>query len=330
MGPRAVRHQVRLIGEAVITFPLLDYEHLFDLAIGRRVPPVGARSRIKMRVLSRTPTGGDPRMPGTALCLDEREEIRAGLCRKESFASIAELLDRDPSTISREVRRNGGRNNYRAVTAQRRADKQRQRPKHYKLLTDSALAKAVTIDLSNGFSPAAVSARLRQAGGSTVATETIYQALYDKKFRGLTIRPHRCLRSRRRLRRRRLPRADISKRNHTKHLGDIRSVHDRPAAVLDRSEPGHWEGDLIVGANNRTAVITLVERTSRFTLLGHLPGRHGAHEVLASLADVFTTVPPGLRRTLTWDRGLEMCEWRQLEAMTSLDVYFCDAHAPWQ
>jgi transposase, IS30 family len=267
-------------------------------------------------------------MPGVALSHDEREEIRAGIERGASFAAIADELRRDPSTVSREVARNGGRARYSAVVAQRRADKCRHRPKQAKLLADPVMAKAVNRDLRAGFSPAAVSARLRRAGGATVCHETVYRALYSKTFQGITLLPHQCLRTRRRRRRRRGYRTALTSRRHA--LGSFRTIHDRPASAQDRAEAGHWEGDLIVGPANRSAVITLVERATRFTLLGHLPTTHAAGEVRAALTRVFEHVPPHLRRTLTWDRGNEMAEWPTLERSRGLTVYFCDPRSPWQ
>lgn len=266
-------------------------------------------------------------MPG-ALVLEEREEIRAGLSRGDSCRAIAARLGRSSSTVSREVRRHGGRHRYRACEAQRRAERARRRPKTPKLVADRLLARAVSKELRQGFSPVAVSRRLAARGEPTVAAETIYQALYSKQFRGLELLPTRCLRSRRRYRRTRKARQKMAGRSNT--LGEFRSVHQRPFKFDDRSEIGHWEGDLIMGAFNRSAVVTLVERSTRLTLLGHLAGGHSAPEVLEALKVVFAQVPRLLRRTLTWDRGREMADWPLLEDAAGLRVYFCDPSSPWQ
>jgi IS30 family transposase len=268
------------------------------------------------------------RMPGIALSLDEREEIRAGIERGESCAVIASLLGRDPSTVTRELRRNGGRHSYRAISAQRRAVKCRRRPKIPKLVANPALARVVNKDLRAGFSPAAVSARLRRGGGATVCAETLYQALYSRTFRGLTMLAHHCLRSRRRRRRPRGYRTRLTQRPHA--LGSIKTIHQRPPSAIERVELGHWEGDLITGPANQSAVITLVERVTRFTILGYLPTNHHADVVRAVLTHIFADVPPELRRTLTWDRGNEMAAWPRLETDSGLAVYFCDPHSPWQ
>jgi len=263
------------------------------------------------------------------LCLREREEIRVRVERGESFAEIGGALLRDPSTISREVARNGGRTAYRACAAEERARCERRRPKVPKLRSDRALAGVVSAFLEDGYSPAAISARLRTTGGPTVSHEAIYQALYaPPRCSWLTVRPRKCLRTHRASRRHRRPATD---RRRPMDLGDFRPIHDRPTAAGDRSEVGHWEGDLIMGAFARSAVITLVERVTRFTILGHIAGpRRRSEEVIARLIATFEAMPSQLAGTLTWDRGKEMCPWIQLEKKTPLEVYFCDAHSPWQ
>lgn len=175
-------------------------------------------------------------MAGVRLNLFEREEIRAGIERGESFVGIAGRLRRPPCTVSREVGRNGGRHRYVAARAQLHADKRRRRPKSPALVADKELAAVVQRDLKGGFSPAAISARLRAAGGPTVATETIYQALYSRTFRGLTVLPRDCLRTRRRYRRPRTrSRHKLGWRKH------INLIDARPGAAADRSEAGHWK-----------------------------------------------------------------------------------------
>ncbi len=263
-------------------------------------------------------------MPGVALRLTEREEIRAGLERGWSCRRIARELGRDPSTVSREVCRNGGRHDYRAVKADRRARRCRRRPKVLKLVADVSLARHVERELATGFSPAAIAVRLRQRGEATVVAETIYQALYSATFRGLRPLPSRCLRTRRRHRRAR----DYKERRRGP-FANARSIDERPAAVRDRTEAGHWEGDLLVGKQNRSAVITLVERTSRYLIVKRIADRNPT-TVAAALIEVFASVPPTLRRSLTWDRGFELIGWRQVEAGTAMPVFFCHPSSPWE
>jgi IS30 family transposase len=263
-------------------------------------------------------------MPGPALSPLEREEIRAFLVDDPivAFASIAITLGRDASTISREVGRNGGRERYRAVGAQQRADAESKRPRQSLLIADSVLACLVRADLDEGFSPAGCAARLRRSGAGAICHETIYRSVFDGS---LGLKPTECLRTRRPRRRRRR-----SKAQTTHVLGTFTKIADRPATVEDRVEAGHWEGDLIIGAKNASAVVTLVERTSRFTLLGDMPCGYRPDDTLACLSEQFDSVPANLRGSLTWDRGSEMAGWPQLESFFDMPVYFADAHSPWQ
>jgi IS30 family transposase len=266
-------------------------------------------------------------MAGDALSLFEREEIRAGLERGDSCAEIARTIRRDPSTVTREVARNGGSNAYVAIDAEERARRCRARPKQPKLLADRRLAKAVSDDLHRGYSPAGVAVRLRQAGGATVSHETIYQAIYSPTFRGISMQGQHCLRTRRRRRRprcrERIP-ADRAK------FGDFKLIELRPRGAADRSEPGHWEGDLIIGARHRSAVVTLVERTSRFTVLAAVEGSHTAPAIRAALQRAFAGVPAVMRASLTWDQGGEISHWADIEDDLGLDVYLCHPQAPWE
>jgi IS30 family transposase len=263
-------------------------------------------------------------MPGPALSPLEREEIRAFLVDDPivAFASIAVTLGRDASTISREVGRNGGRERYRAVGAQQRADEEGKRPRPSLLIADPVLACLVRADLDEGFSPAGCAARLRRSGAGAICHETIYRSVFDGS---LGVKPTECLRTRRPRRRRRR-----SKATTTHVLGTFTKIADRPATVEGRVEAGHWEGDLIIGAKNASAVVTLVERTSRFTLLGDMPCGYRPDDTLACLSELFDSVPQNLRRSLTWDRGSETAGWPQLESFFAMPVYFADAHSPWQ
>ena len=263
-------------------------------------------------------------MPGSALSPLEREEIRACLVDDPivGFASIAIDLGRNASTISREVRCNGGRDQYRASGPQQRADHERKRPRQNLLIADPVLACLVRSGLDGGFSPAAWAARLRRSGAGEICHETSYQSVFDGN---LGLKPTECLRGRRPRRRRRR-----SKAQTTHVLGNFTKIADRPAIVEDRVEAGDWEGNLIIGARNASAGVTLVERTSQFTLLGDMPCGCRLDDTLACITELFDTVPASLRASLNWDRGCEMAGWPQLESFFDMPVYFADAHSPWQ
>ena len=269
------------------------------------------------------------RMAGRALCLDEREEIRAGIEAGHPAAVIARRLRRHPTTVSREIRRNGGRDTYRAVRAQRRCDHKRRRPKPFKLVTDLKLGRRVEGGLRRGFSPPAVAALLRASGGPTVVHETIYRALYSPVFRGIGLLPRHCLRTRRPKRRRN----DRRRRSGSNwRLGrGFRLIDERPESASDRQQAGHWEGDLLLGTRaSHSAMITLIERTSRLLIVAKLPSGSGSTEVRDGLIDVFGAIPANMRRTLTWDQGAEMYQWRHIEDQLELPVYFCHPRCPWE
>lgn len=262
------------------------------------------------------------------LGLDERVRIEAGIRADESFEAIAAALGRHRSTVAREVGAGGGRDAYRAVQAQAGAQSRARRPKVPKLARLPGLAETVAAKLAQRWSPHAIAAWLRaQAGEIGCAAETIYRALYANAARaGLAAGPWKLLPSARRRRRARR-RAEQAKRNQ---LGDITLVHARPAGAAERTEAGHWEGDLIKGAYNRSGVVTLVERVSRYTILGDLPEGCGAESVLACLLEAFARVPAQLRRSLCWDQGREMAEWESVADGLGVPVYFCEPHSPWQ
>ena len=262
------------------------------------------------------------------LSFDERCVISAMVGVGASARQIADELGRHSSTVRREINRAGGRGVYRAEDAQTEAEVRARRPKVPKLVTDPQLAEAVTERLEMGWSPHAVAADLRNEGSlSLVCAETIYQACYEPcGQRGLTVGSWRWL-PRRRRRRKPRSRCEQAKRSP---LGDIRPISDRPPAAADRSEPGHWEGDLIIGARNRTAVVTLTERVTRHTLLAALPNGYRAPHTAQAISDAFSRVPKPLQKTLTWDQGREMSEWCSVEQQTGLSVYFCDPRSPWQ
>lgn len=266
-------------------------------------------------------------MPGKALSLSEREEIRAGLERRESFTAIGDRLGRPTSTVAREVDRNGGRREYRAVMADAAAASRRCRPRRTKFQQNNALADAVEAGLAEKLSPMVIARGIADLGGATVCHETIYAAVYAHGRRGLAAGLHRNLHRQRRCRRRRRP--DSNEPVKTGPLGLFNLIGTRPD-IADRSVVGHWEGDLILGAFGRSAVVTLVERATRFNLLADLPEGHGAEAVLAALVELLDRVPAGLRRTLTWDQGREMARHHQLDEIVGIDVFFAEPHSPWQ
>jgi IS30 family transposase len=267
-----------------------------------------------------------PRMPGSRLCLREREEIRAGIERGWSLRMISQGLGRCPSTVSREVAANGGRNQYRAVSAHGAAKERALRPKPFKLVAVPGLAAAVTeLLVSKKYSPL-TTARILGDRGQPISAETIYRACYQQG-RGLGGEVWKSLPRRR------------QKRKHAGRkwgfasadaLGIHTSIHHRPQVVAARSEPGHLEGDLIYGAHNRSAVATYVERVSRHTTLVGLPSGYRADLVAGALTESLSEVPEPMRKTLTWDQGREMRKWKQIEEATGIPIYFCDIHSPWQ
>ena len=260
------------------------------------------------------------------LCPDERARIeamaRAGLCSAE----IAQVLGRHRCTVRRELARGGGPRRYRADDAQRSADARAARPRACKLAGDAQLASAVQERLGQRWSPHAISADLRSQG-LKVCAETIYRACYaNSAVTGLVPGSWAKLP---RQRRRRMPRGRLEQAKRSA-LGQYRPIADRPAEADSRKEPGHWEGDLVIGRANRSAVATLVERTSRHTLVVPLPGGYDARSTARAVADALGRQPASMVRTLTWDQGTEMARWADVEAALGIEVYFCEPRSPWQ
>lgn len=265
-------------------------------------------------------------MPGSRLLLADREEIRVGIERDESLSGIARRLGRHPSTVCREVAANGGREGYRAVAAQERASRLSRRPKPCKLVADPDLAeRAQDLLETTRYSPRTVSHLLRQEGWE-VSAETLYRACYQPG-RGLGTETWKCL-PRRRQRRKHAGRRWGSASGNP--LGAPVSVHRRHPVVGDRTQPGHLEGDLLIGHNNQSAVIVLTERTSRRLWIRSLPNGYGAEAVAIALVDQLENIPPRMRRTLTVDQGRELKYWAEVQAITGTLFYFCDAYSPWQ
>ena len=267
---------------------------------------------------------------GRYLSVRDREEIAVGLARGESYGEIGARLDppRPASTICREVARNGSREGYRGLVAQARAEARARRPKLAKLAGNAELRGWVQGKLELRWSPEQISVALRRefAGRPEmqVSHETIYQAIYVQGRGALRRELAVCLRTGRALRK---PRRKEGERRG--RIPGMVNISERPAEVADRAVPGHWEGDLIIGTRD-SAIGTLVERSTRFVLLLHLPGRHDAASVAAAMTEAAAGLPAQLRRSLTWDQGREMTSHVQIAAATGLDIYFCDPHSPWQ
>jgi IS30 family transposase len=265
-------------------------------------------------------------MPGAALSLDEREVIAVAIGADRSLVDIAVELGRDPSTIRREVARNGGRAKYSAVRAQRRADRRRARPKLSKLEADPVLAAHVAERLQAKDSPVTISIELARGVhglSGKISHETIYQALYRR--RGLDVEARECLHLKRR---RRKPRTQ--QRPCTSHsLQHYQPISDRPLIALQRVQVGHFEGDLITGAYNRSAKITMFDRASRRLWLRSVASK-SADDVLDALVELLLSIPAELRRTLTWDQGSELARHLEITDRCGIDIYICDKNAPWQ
>jgi transposase, IS30 family len=296
--------------------------------IGRQVGCSHEVVRAVVRRESKRPLRSDPWQPGPGrLSLADREEISLGLRDGDSFTVIAGRLGKAVSTVSREVAANGGRGDYRAWRAHQRARDRARRPKTPKL-TCARLAAQVTQWLQDWWSPQQIASRLRMEFADDpmmqVSHETIYQALFVQGRGELRRELARCLRTGRVKRRAR------RRVENTGQLRDMVMISDRPPEANDRAVPGHWEGDLLIGADCRSAVGTLVERTSRYVMLLHLPHGRGADGVDQAMREAIKTLPDQLRRSITWDQGKEMAHHARFTIATGIQVYFCDPHKPWQ
>ena len=269
-------------------------------------------------------------LKGRCLTLPQREEIALGRARGDSVRSIAATIGRAPSTVSRELRRNTDRlGGYRATTAHALAYARASRPKPAKLVTNLVLRGKVEGDLAKKYSPEQISGRLKvdfpDQPEMQVSTETIYQSLYVQSRGALKRDLTRYLRTGRAVRR---PSRKVGQRKN--RIPNMINIAERPAEAEDRAVPGHWEGDLIIGRKNLSAVGTLVERTTNYTMLLHLPDGYTPELVRDALAAKIKTLPKMLRGTLTWDQGPEMRDWKQVAVDADIDIFFCDPHAPWQ
>jgi IS30 family transposase len=264
------------------------------------------------------------------LSLEEREEISRGLAAGISTRIIADGLNRSPSTVCREVNANGGRAKYRALQADRGAERRALRPKRAKLSQCRRLRKTVERKLEARWSPEQISAWLAETYPDDpemqVSHETIYQSLFVQSRGALRKELHSCLRTGRAMRR---AKAYTKRGVGQGQLTNMVMISERPAEIRDRAVPGHWEGDLIFG-KRMTAIGTLVERHSRYVLLLKLPHGHGAQAVRKVMTKRILTLPAQLRRSITWDQGKETADHVQFTVDTGVQIYFCDPKSPWQ
>ncbi len=264
-----------------------------------------------------------------ALTLAEREEISRALASGQSIRSIASLLERAPSTISREIQRNGGRSCYRASQADQAAWDRARRPKTCRLAENPMLARIVATKLQLMWSPEQIAGWLKRTypdgENDKVSHETIYRSLFIQARGVLKKELLQHLRRTRAMRR---------SRHHTQKSDDRRRIHDavsiseRPATVEDRAVPGHWEGDLLCGSH-RSQIATLVERQSRYVMLVKVASKD-AETFANTLIKNARRLPQELYKSLTWDRGTEMCDHQRFTLATDIKVYFCDPQSPWQ
>jgi len=263
------------------------------------------------------------------LTLEDREDISRGLAKGLDNKEIAASLGRDESVVSREIARHGGREAYRAWKADAAARESRSRPKERKIDTDPELRGRVTADLKKGWSSEQIAGRLcyerhRGETGMTVSHETIYTWIYAQP-KGELARAGIILRTGREQRK---PRG--RKKTPGARITGMRSIDDRPAEVTGRQVPGHWEGDLVIGKQGKSAMGTLVERVSRYLCPVALPHGHDADSVKDALFDTVKDLPAHLRKSLTWDQGTEMARHAALTLAADLPVYFAHAHSPWE
>ncbi len=266
---------------------------------------------------------------GHRLSLDERISIMRGLDGKLSYAEIGRLIGRDRSVIWREHQRHRNPDgDYHARMAHARAAQKACRPQDFKL-KDNPLCALIEGWMDDGRSPKLIADMLapdypddRQV---RVSHETIYQSLYIQTRGSLRADLHKCLSTRRAARK---PRGRYVSRGV--YNGDEFSISDRPAEAADRAVPGHWEGDLILGPGGTSAIGTLVERSTRLTILLHLPTNHSAQAVATAMIEAMSELPEHLRRSITWDRGSEMAHWRDIQLQLGAPVYFCNPHSPCQ
>jgi IS30 family transposase len=270
-----------------------------------------------------------PGGPGRRLSLDERVWIQHGRDLGWSLARVAAGIGRDKSVVSRELARNTGPDGvYHARLADVRAAARARRPKASKLVDEQLCAKIASW-MDQGWSPGLIAKVLRadhpHEPGAWVSHETIYRSLYVQSRGALRADLSARLSTRRSARK---PRHRAETRGRP--FRDALKISQRPPEVADRAVPGHWEGDLILGAGNASAIGTLVERSTRYTILLHLPGDHTAETVAGAMVAAMGDLPAHLRRSLTWDRGVELARYVDIQLDLRMPVYFADPHSPWQ
>ena len=306
---------------------------------GRRIHPdgtvidyrAGTVTRYEHSVTTTTAVAEPTPIDARYLSLDDRLAIADGLAVRMTITAIAAGIGKSKSTVSREVRAHRIEGRYLPYQAHRAAAAARVRPKESKLVTNQALRAEVADRLRRRHSPEQIANRLREDfpddESMRVSHETIYQALYFQARGGLKRELVQALRSGRT---RRKPQRSPDQRT-PRFVDDMVMISDRPAEAADRALPGNWEGDLIMGAGNKTAIGTLVDRSTRYTMLVHLPGgAHDAETVRDALIATVSTLPRHLRGSLTWDQGVEMARHKQFSMAADMAVYFCDPHSPWQ
>lgn len=264
------------------------------------------------------------------LTSEDRAVIAAGRRKKWTYAEIGEAIDRSPSVICREVARNSGPDgSYHGGLADAAAKQRRRRPKEFRLVAEPGLCRRIEAWMDEGWSPKLIASVLGEESPhmimGRVSHETIYQALYVQTRGSLRKDLYRQLST---TRPRRKPQGGLKRANSP--YKEAFKISQRPAEVADRAVPGHWEGDLVLGTPGTPAVGTLVERTTRFTILLHLPERHDAESVARAMIREMSQLPEHLRLSLTWDRGTELARYDKIQTDLSMPVYFCDPHSPWQ
>jgi len=264
-----------------------------------------------------------------SLTLSEREDISRGIAASLSMRVIATQLGRAPSTVSREIARNGGYDNYRASSAEQAAWDRAQRPKPCKLACHKSLARTVAMKLQTQWSPQQIAGWLKRSypdnEDAHVSHETIYKTLFIQSRGALKKELLRCLRSKRVMRR---GKTSSLKGQGLGKIPNAVSISERPASVEDRAVPGHWEGDLIQGTNN-SFIATLVERRTRYVMLVKVKGKE-TETVISALIKQAKKLPNELYKSLTWDRGSELSDHQRFSLATNIKVYFCDPKSPWQ
>jgi transposase, IS30 family len=317
LSPEVRRQVMRLAARGCSYREIVGQVSVSMGSVGDVLRPLGGVVRTEMLVTSEV-----------RLSLEERVEIRVGLNGRESMRQVARRLGRTPSTVSREVAANGGPERYRPVAAHGRAMGKARRPKPTKLGSNPALCRRVIADLEKLWSPQQIAARLAGEFGDDetmrISHETIYKSLYLQGRGELRRELARCLRTGRAARK---PQGKGERRGK---IPDMTMISARPAEVADRAVPGHWEGDLIIGKNGGSAIGTMVERSTRFVMLLHLPGDRSAETVRAAMTAKITQLPAQLARSVTWDQGCEMAGHARFSIDTGVQVYFCDPHSPWQ